>query len=57
MFSCFPFWWGLAGSMRSGMIPSWTNQTESLERRPEGIGGEGAYRCLCGSARVARTVR
>ena len=38
--ACFPFWWGLAGSMRSGMIPSWTNQTE-MERRPRALEAKG----------------
>ena len=41
MFSCLPFCWGEAGSMNSGKIWSWTNQTESLERRPRALEAKG----------------
>ena len=52
MFSCLPFCWGEAGSMNSGKIWSWTNQTESLERRPRALEAKGS--AIVGSDAVGK---
>ena len=41
MFSCLPFWCGLAGSMNSGMMPRRMNQTERRDSRPSALEAKG----------------